>query len=181
VLVPVVPLFALALRRQEAREPAPHVMPSRELVLRLAEQEDRGVQNQFNAVGSGGVGFLKSGIVRRITADVVLRGAGFAVRHVYNHANLAGVKTIHSARWVFIDDRRRRLIFASNYDGSLEAYNDDFVDKVWWASTRSSPTGRASRAPAGCSSAARDRSSRSRTTCEAASCPRRSGTRHIPI
>jgi hypothetical protein len=132
VLVPVVPLFALALRRQEAREPAPHVMPSRELVLRLAGQEDRGVQNQFNAVGSDGVGFLKSGIVRRITADVVLRGAGFAVRHVYNHANLAGVKTIHSARWVFIDDRRRRLIFASNYDGSLEAYNDDFVDKVWW-------------------------------------------------
>jgi hypothetical protein len=90
------------------------------------------VQNQFNAVGSAGTGFLKPGIVRRITADVVLRGASFAVRHVYNHANLAGVKTIHSARWVFIDDRRRRLIFASNYDGSLEAYNDDFVDKVWW-------------------------------------------------
>jgi hypothetical protein len=132
VLVPALPLFALALRRREAREPAPHVAPSRELVLRLAEQEDHGAQNQFNAVGSAGIGFVKPGIVRRITADVVLRGASFAVRHVYNHANLAGVKTIHSARWVFIDDRRRRLIFASNYDGSLEAYNDDFVDKVWW-------------------------------------------------
>lgn len=131
VLVPVVPLFALALRRQEAREPAPHVVPSRELVLRLAEQEDHGVQNQFNAVGSDGVGFVKRGIVRRITSGVVLRGADYAVRHVYNHANLAGVKTIHSARWVFIDERRQRLIFASNYDGSLEAYNDDFVDLVW--------------------------------------------------
>ncbi len=41
------------------------------------------------------------------------------------------MKTIHFARWVFLDDRRR-LIFASNYDGSLESYNDDFVDKVWW-------------------------------------------------
>lgn len=132
VLVGVVPLFALALRWQEAREPAPHVVPSRELVLRLAEQEDHGPQNQFNAVGSDGVGFVKRGIVRRITSGVVLRGADYAVRHVYNHANLAGVKTIHSARWVFIDEQRQRLIFASNYDGSLEAYNDDFVDKVWW-------------------------------------------------
>jgi hypothetical protein len=132
VLVPALPLFALALRRQEARDPAPHVVPSRELVLALAENEDQILQNQFNAVGSDGVGFVKPGIVRRITAGVVLRGADFAVRHVFNHANLAGVKTIHSARWVFLDEQRRRLIFASNYDGSLEAYNDDFVDKVWW-------------------------------------------------
>jgi hypothetical protein len=41
------------------------------------------------------------------------------------------VKTIHFARWVFIDDKRR-MFFASNYDGSLESYMDDFVDKVAW-------------------------------------------------
>jgi hypothetical protein len=132
VLAPALPLFALALRRQEARDPAPHVVPSRELVLELAEHEDRILQNQFNAVGSDGVGFVKPGIVRRVTAGVVLRGAEYAVRHIFNHANLAGVKTIHSARWVYLDDEHRRLIFASNYDGSLESYNDDFVDKVWW-------------------------------------------------
>jgi hypothetical protein len=132
VLLPALPLFALALRLQEGRDSAPHVPPSRQHALRLAEQEDHGPQNQFNAVSSAGVGFVKPGIVRRITAEVVLRGIDYAARHVYNHANLAGVKTIHSARWVFLDDRRRRMIFASNYDGSLEAYNDDFVDKVWW-------------------------------------------------
>jgi hypothetical protein len=42
---------------------------------------------------------------------------------------LARVGTIHFARWVFMDDRRR-LLFASNYDGSLDSYMDDFINKV---------------------------------------------------
>ena len=41
------------------------------------------------------------------------------------------MKTIHFARWVFIDGKRR-MFFASNYDGSLESYMDDFIDKVAW-------------------------------------------------
>jgi hypothetical protein len=41
------------------------------------------------------------------------------------------VRSIHFARWVAIDDRRR-LIFASSYDGSLESYMDEFIDKVAW-------------------------------------------------
>ena len=52
-------------------------------------------------------------------------------RHVFNRGNLAGVKTIHFARWIFLDDKRR-VIFASNYDGSLESYMDDFIDKIAW-------------------------------------------------
>jgi hypothetical protein len=126
VLVPATALLALALRRQELRDPDPHIIPTREHVLELAEIEDHGPQNQFSALG-----FIKPGLLRQLTAEVVTRGIGYAARHVFNHANLAGVKTIHFARWVWLDDRRR-LIFASNYDGSLESYNDDFVDKVWW-------------------------------------------------
>ena len=41
------------------------------------------------------------------------------------------MKTIHFARWVFLDDGRR-VFFASNYDGSLESYMDDFIDKIAW-------------------------------------------------
>jgi hypothetical protein len=41
------------------------------------------------------------------------------------------VKSIHFARWVFLDERRR-VVFASSYDGSVESYMDDFIDKVWW-------------------------------------------------
>jgi hypothetical protein len=126
VLVPVTALLALALRRQELRDPDPHIIPTREHVLALAEIEDHGPQNQFSALG-----LVKPGLLRQLTAGVVTRGIDYAARHVFNHANLAGVKTIHFARWVWLDDRSR-LIFASTYDGSLESYNDDFVDKVWW-------------------------------------------------
>src|SRR5437764_9273672 len=61
----------------------------------------------------------------------MLRGLDYFSRHVYNKDNLAGVRTIHFARWVSIDNGRR-LIFASNYDGSLESYMDDFIDKLAW-------------------------------------------------
>src|SRR5262249_41753477 len=44
---------------------------------------------------------------------------------------LTRVKTIHFARWVFLDNKQR-MLFASNYDGSLESYMDDFINKVAW-------------------------------------------------
>jgi hypothetical protein len=74
---------------------------------------------------------VKPGPFRRFTATLVLVGTNFLTRHVFNHASLIGVTTIHFGRWIFID-QKRRLIFASNYDGSLENYMDDFVDKIAW-------------------------------------------------
>jgi hypothetical protein len=41
------------------------------------------------------------------------------------------VQTIHFARWVVMDGGSR-VFFASNYDGSHEAYMDDFINKVAW-------------------------------------------------
>jgi hypothetical protein len=61
----------------------------------------------------------------------VLYAINYVTRHVFNRGNLAGVKTIHFARWVFLDGKRR-VIFASNYDGGLESYMDDFIDKIAW-------------------------------------------------
>ncbi len=52
-------------------------------------------------------------------------------RHIYTGGNLGRVRTIHFARFVFLDGRRR-MLFISNYDGTLEAYMDDFVNKVGW-------------------------------------------------
>ena len=51
--------------------------------------------------------------------------------NIYNRGHLGRIQTIHFARWTFIDGKKR-LIFASNYDGSLEAYMDDFINKVGW-------------------------------------------------
>ncbi len=53
----------------------------------------------------------------------------FSTRQIYTRGRLARVGTIHFARWVFMDNKRR-LLFGSNYDGSLDSYMDDFINKV---------------------------------------------------
>jgi len=55
----------------------------------------------------------------------------YGVRHIFTHDSLAGIKTIHFARWVPLDGWRR-MTFATNYDGAVEAYNDDFINIIWW-------------------------------------------------
>jgi len=120
------PFWAVLLRIHEGTDQAPFVRPDDARIQKLASLEDHIVQNQFSAAG-----LVKPGWFRRTTASIVLYLVYWGIRHLYNHANLAGVKTIHFARWIFIDSKRR-LIFASNYDGSLESYMDDFIDKVAW-------------------------------------------------
>jgi hypothetical protein len=132
-LLPLIPLallaapfFLLLLRLHELTDPAPRSTPDPDLVVRLGAIEDHAAQNQFSAVG-----FVKPGPFRRAIVHLVLFGTNLAARHVFNHADLAGVKTIHFARWAYLD-AERRVIFCSNYDGSLESYMDDFIDKVSW-------------------------------------------------
>jgi len=130
VLLPLaivlLPFWLLALRLHERSDPAPDVLPDPHHAATLAALEDHGPVNQFTAIG-----FLKPGPFRAFTARLILFLIAYGVRHVFNRANLAGVKTIHFARWTFIDGGRR-VIFASNYDGSVESYMDDFIDKVGW-------------------------------------------------
>jgi len=118
------PLFVWLLRRKEADDPiiAPRTDPTH--VRRLAELEDHDACNQFTAMGS-----LKPGLFRRLTLSLILALLDYTTRHIYNHGRLARVITIHFARWVFLPDRKR-LLFASNYDGSLESYMDDFINKA---------------------------------------------------
>src|SRR6478609_9705606 len=42
---------------------------------------------------------------------------------------LGRIRSIHFARWVFVAGRER-MIFCSNYDGSVESYMDDFINKT---------------------------------------------------
>jgi hypothetical protein len=120
------PVWLFLLRRHETTDVARDIVPDDSIVQTLAAQEDHGVQNPFTSAG-----LLKPGPFRRFTVSVVLWGTNFLTRHVFNHANLIGVKTIHFAEWILID-QKRRAIFTSNYDGSLENYMDDFVDKIAW-------------------------------------------------
>ena len=120
------PFFCYQLRSREQSDPviAPRVGQADE--QKLASLEDYDVTNQFTAMGS-----LKPGLFRRWTLVFLLWVLDWTTRHVYTRGQLARVPTIHFARWVFLNDRRR-LLFASNYDSSLETYMDDFINKVGW-------------------------------------------------
>lgn len=139
VLFPVIlvgaPFWLYFLRQHEKADRSRDVWPSDEWRAKLAAQEDHGTQNPYTSAG-----FVKPGPFRRFTGSVVMWGTNFLTRHFYNHADLIGVKTIHFARWVFMD-QKQRLFFVSNYDGSLENYMDDFVDKIAWALNTSFSSG----------------------------------------
>jgi len=128
VLLVALPVLLVMVRIHERREARQQINdPSSVLGGRpVAEREDLVTQNPFSAVG-----FVKPGRFRRLTLTVLLRVVDVASRQIYNHGQLAGIRTIHFARWFFLDDKRR-VLFASNYDGSLESYMDDFIDKVAW-------------------------------------------------
>ena len=163
------PFFALLLWKHERGDHPPHEKPGEELVQELARLEDHVVQNPFTALGH-----VKPSRFRRWTLIVILFFLNYATRHFFNRGNLSGVKTIHFARWVFIDDRRR-MFFASNYDGSLESYMDDFIDKVAWGLNLVFSTASATRRRGGSCSAAPRTSLPSRTTCACIRCRPGSG------
>src|SRR5260370_13151713 len=117
VIIIAQPFWLIALRRHERSEPVSDAKPDLAHRDALERLEDHGPVNQFTAVG-----FVKRGWFRAFTARLVLFLIAYGVRHIFNRANLSGVKTIHFARWTYIDGRRR-VIFASNDDGSVESYN----------------------------------------------------------
>lgn len=126
LLVVILPIWLVLLRYHEITEPDPHVKPDPAHIQELAALEDQGPQNQFSAVG-----VIKPGWFRHLTVMAIFRIAYYGTRHIFNYESLGGVKTIHFARWVSIN-KLQRAIFVSNYDGSLESYMDDFIDKLSW-------------------------------------------------
>ena len=120
------PIFIYQLRSREKSdtEYAPRVSPGYE--YELGRLEDHDVTNQFTVVGG-----IKPGLFRRWTMSYLLWLMEYTTRHIYIRGHLARISTIHAARWVFLNDKKR-MVFASNYDGSLESYMDDFINKVGW-------------------------------------------------
>ena len=128
VLLPLVivaaPFFFIALRRHETTDPVIDRRSDAARTRAIAVNEDRDVTNPFSAIGS-----LKPGFLRLAITVVALWLVNLSGILVYNRGRLARVSTIHFARWVLLDGNRR-VFFASNYDGSLESYMDDFINKV---------------------------------------------------
>jgi hypothetical protein len=124
LLLLYLPLFAVALRRRERTDPEITPRPDPEHVARLADLEDHDVTNQVSILSA-----LKPGWFRRTTLTFMFWLVSYTTRHVYSRGFLGRAGTIHFARWTLLNDKRR-LLFVSNYDGSLESYTDDFINKV---------------------------------------------------
>jgi hypothetical protein len=90
----------------------------------LSRFEDHYVTNQFTAMGS-----LKPGLLRLLIVIGVLGTVDYAARHFVRCGHLGRIRTIHFARWVFLDGKER-MVFFSNYDGTVESYMDDFINKT---------------------------------------------------
>ncbi len=126
LLLIAAPFFAWKLRLLERSDPVTVIRPDRQHIQTLSVLEDHDVSNQFNVLGD-----VKPGLFRLALLKTGLLLLDYSTRHIYNKGFLTRVKTIHFARWVLVDNNRR-LFFASNYDGSLESYMDDFINKVAW-------------------------------------------------
>jgi hypothetical protein len=125
-LVVASPLLIWRLRSLEKSDPeiAPPVDPVH--LRSRAAVEDQDFTNQFSAFGD-----VKPGLFRRYALILFLTVLDYTARHIYKRGYLTRVQTIHFARWVLLDGKKR-MFFASNYDGSLDSYMDDFINKVAW-------------------------------------------------
>ena len=125
-LIVLAPLLIHQLRTRETHDPEICPRPQALALQALQELEDRDVTNQYTALGA-----VKPGLFRRWLVTVLLVLVDYACRHVFTRGHLARVQTIHFARWAFLD-AKTRVVFVSNYDGSHQAYMDDFINKVAW-------------------------------------------------
>src|SRR5437667_1231330 len=124
LLVVLAPFYIIALRRLEKSDPEVGPTADQKHSEDLSKFEDHDVTNQFSAMGS-----LKPGLVRLLTTIGVLKTVNYGARHITRPGRLGRIRSIHFARWVFVAGTER-MIFCSNYDGSVESYMDDFINKT---------------------------------------------------
>jgi len=124
LLIVVAPIVLITLRRLEKTDAELCWRVDQTHSDGLALLEDHDITNQFTAMGS-----LKPGVVRLWALIGVLGTVNYAARHVVRRGRLGRIRTIHFARWVFLDGRKR-MVFFSNYDGTVESYMDDFINKA---------------------------------------------------
>lgn len=124
LLILVAPIYLFRLRQLEKTDPEVCPTVDQKYSDDLARLEDHDVSNQFSAMGT-----LKPGLVRLLTTIGVLSTVDYAARHIVRPGRLGRIRTIHFARWVFVAGKRR-MMFCSNYDGSVESYMDDFINKT---------------------------------------------------
>lgn len=117
-------VFLVVLRAHEIGNLPDNYRPPNSRIAARQDEEERQTQNQLSSTG-----FVQSGWFRHGLLRVCLWILDFGNRNIFYRGHLAGVDTIHFARWVMLDGYQRVLFF-SNFDGSPESYQDDFIERV---------------------------------------------------
>jgi hypothetical protein len=86
------------------------------------DEEDAVTQNQLTLVTTIGPGGQSQ-------VEAVMSLIDAYSRHLAPAGSLIGISTIHFVRWLVIDEGRR-LMMLSDYDGSWEAYIDEFAEMI---------------------------------------------------
>jgi hypothetical protein len=100
-----------------------------EHLRKMELDEDFYYQNQFSQIIN-----MKPGKSRSFTVNGLYLFTRVLVKLLFVKGKLMGIPTIHYARWVQINDKKRMLFF-SNFDGSWTQYLGDFIDKSGWGLT----------------------------------------------
>jgi len=112
------------LRRLEAADVPDDEPPNATAVAAILRHENFAVQNHMAAVS-----VMKPGLFRRLTLRIGLWVAGQLALHFSRPGFLSSTSVIHFARWMLLPGTNQ-LLFRSNFDGTWEAYLEDFIEKA---------------------------------------------------
>lgn len=114
------------LAGKKPRSAAAHINQTydRAIDLRYQQVQVGQVQNQMTNIS-----WVLPG--RRPLLRLGLAAVNLAARYAYPPGDLAGVKSVHFARWVLIDGGTG-LLFEGNFDGTWENYMGEFTDRIAW-------------------------------------------------
>jgi hypothetical protein len=105
----------LLLRQNEKNPHLPNKELSDDEVREIVALETHPVINEMTVIAP-----LKKGWIRRFFLQVSLKLVGLLAYFTY-------IPTVHTARWLQLDNGKR-LVFIANFDNLSEAYAHDFVD-----------------------------------------------------
>src|SRR4051812_28036748 len=124
--IPAAIVWALMLRWHERVDAFPEIEPDPERLRELGDAEDFLVQNAFTSRAP-----IRPGGFWKLTSRLTELVGDYTPRHVFTTGSLSGLTTVHFARFMRVGPDEQ-VLFTSYYDGSLESYNNDFVDQVAW-------------------------------------------------
>lgn len=112
------------LRRLEGADAPDDAAPDAGHVSAVMERENVCAQNLLVTVSD-----MKAGWLRRVALRAAFVTIGQLAAKEFRPGFLADIGGIHWARWVLLPGTAK-LMFLSNYDGSLESYLEDFIQKA---------------------------------------------------